>query len=58
MQYLQASPEPKMQEPRDYTRMESSEDEEVLAYFEAQRKEARSREWAACLDAMIRNLRK
>ena len=32
-------------------------DAEVIAYFEAQRKSARSAEWIACLDATIRQLR-
>ena len=48
MQYSQRPPERKPQEP--------SEDARIIAYFKAQRKEARSCEWAACLDAMIRDL--
>ncbi len=56
MQYSQRPPKRRPQETSDQNRSAASEDAQIIAYFKAQRKEARSREWAACLDAMIRDL--
>ncbi len=51
-------PQRKQQPPRNDQSARPNEDEEVIAYFQAQRETTKSREWAACLDAMIRDLQK
>ncbi len=51
-------PERKPQLPRNDGPARLNDDDEVIAYFQAQRQTTKSREWAACLDAMIRDLQK
>ncbi len=52
------TPEPKKRSPGKDGVILRDDDEELIAYFQEQRKSTRSREWAACLDAVILDLQK